>query len=206
MQVPHSRRSVGLTSRAHHGQPFRLVGAFALTLAFSIAPLASSSAQVTVFDEPPSVEALRDALTGAAKHGAGRIQSASRSRGIVWKRDASVPAQQPAPAAGLPIQFALGSADVNELSHEFIDVVAQLLREDRSMSLLIEGHTDATGGLRRNMQLSWQRAMSVYEILVGRHGVDPSRLEPIGKGPSEPLRGLLPVNGKNRRVQFRLKG
>jgi outer membrane protein OmpA-like peptidoglycan-associated protein len=84
--------------------------------------------------------------------------------------------------------------------------VADVLRSDPGVSLIIEGHTDATGGYQRNMVLSWERATAVYRALVENFGIDPSRLQPIGKGPSEPMPGTAPTDGSNRRVQFRLNG
>lgn len=109
-------------------------------------------------------------------------------------------------AAGLPISFAQGSSSIAERSRAYINTVVQVMRDDPTISLVIEGHTDASGSYPRNMVLSWERAMGVYKVLVQRYGIAPKRLLPVGKGPNEPLPGVAADNGENRRVQFRLRG
>jgi outer membrane protein OmpA-like peptidoglycan-associated protein len=80
------------------------------------------------------------------------------------------------------------------------------MARDPSIRLVIEGHTDVTGAYQRNMMLSWERAYSVFKLLVERYGIDPARLQPIGRGPLEPMPGVAPNDGMNRRVQFRVAG
>ncbi|HVL56748.1 MAG TPA: OmpA family protein, partial [Burkholderiaceae bacterium] len=110
------------------------------------------------------------------------------------------------PAAALPITFHIGSSAVSPQSYPYLESVASVLRQDPSLRLIIEGHTDSTGDYRRNVVLSWERALSVLRYFVDQHGIDPQRLQPQGKGPLEPLQGLPPADGMNRRVQFRLAG
>ncbi|MGH1360559.1 MAG: OmpA family protein [Burkholderiaceae bacterium] len=110
------------------------------------------------------------------------------------------------PAAGMPITFSSGSSRLAAGSIGFIQTVAEMLSGDPSLRLLIEGHTDSVGSYKRNMVLSWERAMGVYRVLVEQYGIDPARLQPSGLGPTEPMPGLAPNDGNNRRVQFRLMG
>lgn len=110
------------------------------------------------------------------------------------------------PAAGMPINFAIGSSRLAGNSIGFIQTVAEMLNADPSIRLVIEGHTDSLGSYKRNMVLSWERAMGVYRVLVEQYGIDPARLRPSGKGPTEPMPGTAPTDGSNRRVQFRLMG
>lgn len=169
------------------------------------------------------------ATSRATEDASGR-PSGVRTRGIVWKQSglpANDASSQPAPgaaqsaaapvestvnpqlggpAAGMPINFASGSANLSPDSFGFLETVAEVMRSDPSMSLVIEGHTDATGSYRRNMVLSWERAMGVYRALVETYGIEPTRLLPQGKGPTEPMPGTSPADGANRRVQFRLQG
>jgi outer membrane protein OmpA-like peptidoglycan-associated protein len=109
-------------------------------------------------------------------------------------------------AIAFPINFRVNSSDVMPESVPFIESIAGLLQKDPSIRLLIEGHTDASGSMSRNMSLSRERAFSVMNYLIDRYRVDPMRLVPVGKGPNEPLGGLEPTNPKNRRVQFRIIG
>ena len=111
-----------------------------------------------------------------------------------------------APAAALPINFDLGSSRVDRESLPYIETIASLMRSDPALQLVIEGHTDARGSYNRNMVLSWDRALGVYRTLVESYGVEPRRLQPLGKGPLEPMPGTDPDDGSNRRVQFRISG
>jgi outer membrane protein OmpA-like peptidoglycan-associated protein len=188
---------------------------------------ASASAQVTFFDKPPSPDQLRDALKRAPA--ASPAPGQPRSRGSVWDqpggqagqqqqaaiaaeppRAGAAPADAPAgdqgPAAAFPINFDVGSAKVLPQSMGYIDAIASVMARDPSIRLVIEGHTDVTGAYQRNMMLSWERAYSVFKLLVERYGIDPARLQPIGRGPLEPMPGVAPNDGMNRRVQFRVAG
>jgi len=109
--------------------------------------------------------------------------------------------QAPEPGViGFRINFAFDSAAVPTSGQDFIDRVAELMKETPELRLRIEGHTDATGTPDYNLELSKRRALAVGEYLVD-HGVAPDRLELAGKGMSEPLTedGSDP---RNRRVQF----
>jgi OmpA-OmpF porin, OOP family len=101
---------------------------------------------------------------------------------------------------GFRINFALNSAEVPESAYPFLDRMAQLMRQEPKLALVIEGHTDAYGGVQYNLQLSELRARAVGLALIQR-GVAGTRLAVIGKGKSEPLspNGYDP---QNRRVQF----
>ncbi len=101
-----------------------------------------------------------------------------------------------------PIQFGAGSSQISKSSFAYLDVVAQLMQRNPGWQFVIEGHTDGVGSAQGNMILSWARAQSVYAQLIGRYGVDPDRVRPVGKGQSEPLAGTAPNNPRNRRVQF----
>lgn len=109
----------------------------------------------------------------------------------------------PAPSVTFnTIQFAFNSAQLtpgstatlrnlgNALNHELAD----------QKSFLIEGHTDASGGLQYNMVLSRRRAEAVKDYLVQDTGVAASRLQTVGKGPTEPIKGSDPYAAENRRV------
>ncbi len=107
-------------------------------------------------------------------------------------------------SAALPINFRLGSSRVEPDSMPYVEAVADVLRSDSRLSLVIEGHTDITGDSGRNLVLSWDRALGVMRSLVEDYGIDASRLKPIGKGASDPLPGRSARDGSNRRVQLRV--
>ncbi|CAA7614600.1 OmpA/MotB domain-containing protein [Candidatus Terasakiella magnetica] len=109
-------------------------------------------------------------------------------------------------AVGFPINFDLGSANIRPESVAFLESIAGLMVKDPSIRLLVEGHTDASGNYMKNLDLSRARAYSVMNYLVSRFGIQPQRLQAMGKGPMEPLDASNPYNPSNRRVQFRVIG
>lgn len=112
----------------------------------------------------------------------------------------------PPPAApvtiGYHVQFAYDSAAILAGSRPFLDRLAQAMRQEPALRLVVEGHTDAYGGDAYNMALSQRRAEAVKAYLGNHAGIDPARLEAVGKGKSEPLTAD-PFAAENRRVQFR---
>ncbi|HYH17238.1 MAG TPA: OmpA family protein [Azospirillum sp.] len=105
-------------------------------------------------------------------------------------------------AFGFRINFAFNSAEVPREFYPYIDAVGGLMAQDTSLSLVIEGHTDAVGAEGYNRALSERRAISVGEYLVRVHGVQPQRIVVAGKGESQPL-SADPNDGRNRRVEFK---
>ena len=135
----------------------------------------------------------------------GTTPSATATAILAGRASGAAPTPTGDRAAALPINFELGSSRVDQASLPYLERVAALMREDAGMRLVIEGHTDDRGSFIRNMVLSWDRALGVYRSLVESYGVDPRRLQLLGKGPLEPLPGSEPRDAANRRVQFRLK-
>jgi outer membrane protein OmpA-like peptidoglycan-associated protein len=84
-----------------------------------------------------------------------------------------------------------------------LDKLTLLMKDNLSMRLRIEGHTDNTGTDDYNLTLSEQRAQSVVYYLVEK-GIDQERLEWIGYGASRPIAENNTVEGKakNRRTEI----
>jgi outer membrane protein OmpA-like peptidoglycan-associated protein len=68
---------------------------------------------------------------------------------------------------------------------------------------LVEGHTDATGDDRYNLDLSRRRARSVTRFLQ-LQGLEPQRLEAVGYGIERPVADNETAAGRkrNRRVEI----
>ena len=80
--------------------------------------------------------------------------------------------------------------------------LASSLGEYPNTSLLIVGHTDATGSDSYNQTLSERRARSAGMYLVSQ-GVSAGRLQAVGRGETEPVASNVDESGmqKNRRVE-----
>jgi len=66
------------------------------------------------------------------------------------------------------------------------------------------GHTDNVGQFTSNVKLSQDRAASVVNALVSKHGIAAVRLTPFGCGPATPVASNKTDEGKakNRRVEL----
>lgn len=106
-----------------------------------------------------------------------------------------------------PIPFADASAELTDGSQAALDVVAEALRAEPAISVLIVGHTDNTGEPLDNQVLSEERAVAVVDYLAGL-GIDVRRLIPAGRGEDDPTTGNGTAAGRlaNQRVTFEVLG
>ena len=81
--------------------------------------------------------------------------------------------------------------------------LADYLNRNPDRKIMIEGHTDNTGGSDYNLQLSQLRAQSVDSYLVSS-GVPPERIRAIGYGETRPEAPNDSATGRqqNRRVEI----
>ena len=102
------------------------------------------------------------------------------------------------------IQFDVNSDKVKPESYATIKEIAQVLNDNPTVKIKVIGHTDSDGDDNSNLDLSKRRAASVKDYLVKKFGIDDARIEPDGKGESEPLaKNDSAINkAKNRRVEF----
>jgi outer membrane protein OmpA-like peptidoglycan-associated protein len=102
----------------------------------------------------------------------------------------------------------LFNTDSAVLKPEAVEQVAKLgdilarYPEDR---IRIQGHTDSTGSVSHNEELSLRRAQSVREVLVNR-GVKPAQMLVEGVGEARPIADNRTAAGraKNRRVELHI--
>lgn len=102
------------------------------------------------------------------------------------------------------IVFKTGTAEIEPVSEEVLNVVDSFLKTREDVSLLrVEGHTDSDGDDAKNQTLSEQRAMAVARWLVAK-GNDCKRLLPVGFGETKPIADNATAEGKaqNRRTSF----
>ena len=101
------------------------------------------------------------------------------------------------------ILFDVNKATINGESMGTINEIVKLMNAHPDLNFRIEGHTDSDGDESFNQKLSEDRAAAV-KAMLGKLGIDPSRLESKGWGESKPLSENSTPEGKanNRRVEF----
>jgi OmpA-OmpF porin, OOP family len=102
------------------------------------------------------------------------------------------------------IYFDSGKAEVKPESKDTLEQIARLLSSDRTLKLLVVGHTDDVGGFAPNLELSRRRAEAVIAALAGTYKVDRKRLTPFGVSYASPIAPNTGDEGraKNRRVEL----
>jgi outer membrane protein OmpA-like peptidoglycan-associated protein len=154
-----------------------------------------------------SADVRRGAATSgsAARSTRGSTSVAARPAARSYTPTSSVGRSAEAPRADLMIGFDLNSARITSdgMAKARIFARSLLMPELRGKRFLIEGHTDSLGGVPFNMELSRRRAEAVAAYLAAQ-GVDRSRVEVRGFGPSIPLVGRPASDPNNRRVEAKL--
>lgn len=102
------------------------------------------------------------------------------------------------------ILFDVNSANIKPESYGTLKEMANVLKENPDLKVMIVGHTDADGKDADNLDLSKRRAASVKTALAKEFGIGESRMETDGKGEGEPIDKNDNPAGKanNRRVEF----
>lgn len=104
------------------------------------------------------------------------------------------------------IFFATGSYKLLPKSFKSLKDVVEILKENPSYKIDVDGYTDITGNADKNQILSENRAASVKAYLIG-NGIDESRIVSKGHGINDPIADNKTVSGraKNRRVEMHLR-
>lgn len=151
-------------------------------------------------EKGPVVEtrgAKKPRVTGEA-----RAFSLSSAPKPIAPKGAATDAGKPGQRVDLLLTFEIGSAQLTPTARAEARVFAQALSRPKlkGMRFAIEGHTDSSGGLDYNLDLSRRRAESAAEYLMSQ-GVERGRLEVRGLGYSQPLPGRSAASPDNRRVE-----
>lgn len=103
------------------------------------------------------------------------------------------------------IGFQTNSYQLDSSVHRTLRGVAKILVQYPDTSLVIDGHTDSTGGDTTNQVLSERRAESVRSFLLSQ-GVAPGRAIARGNGSRFPICTNSTVEGRacNRRVDIQI--
>lgn len=101
------------------------------------------------------------------------------------------------------VLFDVGSSSLKAGATDEVSRVAGVLNQYPQTSIVVAGHTDASGSEAANQQLSERRAGAVRNALI-KQGVDPRRIEAVGFGEGQPIADNGSEGGRqlNRRVQI----
>lgn len=106
----------------------------------------------------------------------------------------------------LPVAFAESSTELRESAYPSLDKLIDFAWDCSDATIVITGHTDATGNESWNQQLSRARAQAVADYL-NENGVASERLVVEGRGSTEPIadNDTRYGRGQNRRIEFALR-
>jgi outer membrane protein OmpA-like peptidoglycan-associated protein len=104
------------------------------------------------------------------------------------------------------LAFAVGGTSVTADTQGLLDTVAEAIRLFPAATVVVEGHTDASGDEAVNARVSEARASSVRERLLALTGMAPSRMTARGLGESRPIASNENAAGRalNRRIDIRI--
>lgn len=102
------------------------------------------------------------------------------------------------------LYFDTNKAAVKPESQPALQAVADLLKQNPELNFYVVGHTDHTGTLEANLDLSQRRAQAVADALASQFAIDPQRLTAKGLAFLAPVATNATDAGKalNRRVEL----
>jgi outer membrane protein OmpA-like peptidoglycan-associated protein len=101
--------------------------------------------------------------------------------------------------------FEVGNAKIDPESYPELDILVNMMQENPTMVIQLEGHTDYVGIASDNLKLSQRRVESVKSYMITK-GVAKNRLKTKAFGGAQPLsRDNTPeAHRLNRRVEVRI--
>ena len=101
------------------------------------------------------------------------------------------------------IYFDFDKTTLKPESYVELNKVVDFLKQNATVEIEIEGHTDSKGADEYNQNLSQGRSQSVVDYLASQ-GIDSGRLKAHGYGESKPIDSNDTEEGRanNRRVEF----
>ncbi len=102
------------------------------------------------------------------------------------------------------INFEPNKATMKPGSADELADAAQIMKENPSINVKIIGHTTDRGDRGFLMDLSFDRAQAVVDVLVNKYGIARHRLTAEGMGPDSPISSNSTADGRaqNRRIEF----
>ena len=104
--------------------------------------------------------------------------------------------------------FPSGSWVVNPQGKEAINDLANVLKDQNDINIVIEGHTDAdafrsNGAIEDNWDLSVKRSTAIVKLITSTKGIDPTKITAAGRSKYAPVDTNKTKVGKakNRRIE-----
>jgi outer membrane protein OmpA-like peptidoglycan-associated protein len=103
------------------------------------------------------------------------------------------------------IFFLVGGFKITDTEKVKLTKIIQILKENPTIRVEIQGYSDITGTRELNMRLTKERADSVKNYLI-ENGIQANRLTSVGYGPDNPISTNDTNEGRarNRRVEFKI--
>lgn len=107
-------------------------------------------------------------------------------------------------ALSLYINFETGKSAIKSESLHIVDELYNMMKENPSLKISVEGHTDNVGGKASNQTLSESRSASLKAALI-KKGIASDRVRTAGFGQDNPIADNSTEDGrsKNRRVEIK---
>jgi outer membrane protein OmpA-like peptidoglycan-associated protein len=104
------------------------------------------------------------------------------------------------------VNFEYDRVDLTRYSRSKVTSIIERVRDTQDVEIEIYTHTDSTGSDAYNLALSQRRANALRQLLV-QSGIDPARINAVGKGEANPIADNSTVAGQaiNRRAEFIFK-
>ena len=104
------------------------------------------------------------------------------------------------------VTFVTGSSKLTKQATKELDELVEIMNKYPKLGINVDGHTDNTGRVDKNLALSQARADEVKNYLVGK-GIDAARLTATGYGSDKNIADNKTASGRaqNRRVEFSVK-
>jgi outer membrane protein OmpA-like peptidoglycan-associated protein len=209
-----ARRAAMLASAAADSEAQRVASARAATNAANrsaaIATTAATAAATAATDRATAAAAAATETERLRTTAATAAAAAATRADLRNRLNAALPTR--ATDRGLVseiggVEFATGAAGVNASARENLSKFSGVVASYPDLRIAIEGHTDITGSIATNNDLSLRRAMTVRDYLIAQ-GVTASSIEVAGFGSSMPTADNATVDGRarNRRVAIVLSG
>lgn len=106
------------------------------------------------------------------------------------------------------VLFDFNSADIRSEHNEKLDQLGDYLQKNPNAFVIAAGYTDSTGDEEYNLVLSKHRASGISNYLVGKFGIDASRIVTLWFGKMNPVADNATDQGRqmNRRVELAVGG